>query len=172
MTPALSAAATRDEYTLEGGRVRVAKQVTSSRGPSSSSSSSLVTVISTATVDPVALGDQGFYVCRVARSGGSVGEEQVVRRMVEVLPPASSSAFTALEWDTAAFNPEVSTPEGTAVRWVLGLRARGFHPRVDWFGPDGDKIDSDRVSQKLHCTVRTYRVNRSSSPTEIRLENI
>ncbi len=51
-----------------------------------------------------------------------------------------------LEWDTAAFNPEVSARQGTPVRWVLGLRVdSGFHPRVDWFGPDGKRIDSERV---------------------------
>ncbi len=69
VTPALSAAATGDEFTLEGGRVRVSRKV-------ESFSSDLVTVTSTTEVDPVALGDQGFYVCRAARKeeGGEVKE--------------------------------------------------------------------------------------------------
>ncbi len=64
------------------------------------------------------------------------------RRRAEVSSPSSAP----LEWDTAAFNRNVTAAAGTSVRWVLELRARGFHPRVDWFGPpDGNKIESDRV---------------------------
>ncbi len=64
LTPALSqshaADAAGDEYSLEYGRVRVTREERED-----SAATSLVTVTTWAVVDPVALGDQGFYLCQV-----------------------------------------------------------------------------------------------------------
>ncbi len=126
----------KEEYELENGRVKITKEVLPDE------------IMSRIVINPVALGDQGYYKCTASSS--STGETKTTPILIEVSSNSigSVTSSSTFQWDLDRFNDlvEVDLRETSLVKWVVGVILRDDSVRVStrWLDPRGKEIKNNQ----------------------------
>ena len=125
-----------EEISLENGRISVtveAHQIGENGLPQ------LTSVLTVLNVQPH---DRGTYVCEAEQTIGMESESKSTDVTVATHEPS------AIRWDVSKFNPNVTVNVGTvSVRWLIGLEAPDFKPKVEWL---------DRAGREIHTDLKKY----------------